>query len=58
MFKNFVWVVVVLLILFVGADLLLSDFGPGESERDRPVATGVYLLVSGAALYFLKKRLW
>lgn len=56
-FKIVIWVVVILFILFVGADLLLSDFGPGESERDRLVVIGVYLLASGTALYYLKKKL-
>lgn len=51
-----VWIFLIVFILFIGADLLLSDFGSGESKSDRLIAIGIYLFISGIVIYLFKKK--
>ncbi|MEX2028169.1 MAG: hypothetical protein WD988_01565 [Candidatus Curtissbacteria bacterium] len=57
LFKILVISLVVFVILFIGLDLLISDFGPGETQAGRLKVIAIYLIISFVILYVLKKKL-
>lgn len=47
-----------LILGFIGASLLFSDLGPGETMTSRMVTAVVFYLISGFAVSYLNPKLW
>jgi hypothetical protein len=55
--KAIIYFFVLSFIAFIGMDLLISDFGPGETSIDRQIAIAGYVILSVLVIYLLRKLL-
>jgi hypothetical protein len=55
--KVFIFILVSVIFLFIELDLLISDFGLGETEQTRIIISLIFLIGYLFILYHLKKQL-